>query len=74
MKNKIKIWYNEEADYLEILLKKCKDTYFDETEKDYAEIRETTTNNLIGFAIFNFTKRKNKFIDLTIPLPSEAFI
>ena len=37
MGKKTIIWYDEEGNYLEILSKKCKDTYFNEIKKDFAE-------------------------------------
>lgn len=65
--NKMKLWYDKEGDYLEITLKKCKDTYFDETKKDFAEIKDIKTHQIVGYAIFNFLKRKNKELSLSIP-------
>ncbi len=67
MKQKIKILYDEEGDYLEINLRKTKDTYFDEIKKDFARILETKTNKIVGYAVFNFTKQKNKPIEIEIP-------
>lgn len=72
MKNqKISIWYDEEGDYLEINLKKSKDTYFNEVKKDYAEIIDKKTNKIIGYAVFNFTKRKEKILEFDIPISKE---
>ena len=69
MKNKLTLWYDEEADYLELTFKKSKDSYFNELQKDCFEIKETTTDEIIGFAIFNFTHRKEKFLDIPFSLP-----
>ncbi len=68
MKNKIHIWYDEEGDYLEINLKKCKDTYFNETRKDFSEIIDKKTENIVGYAIFNFIKG-NRPIDIELSIP-----
>ena len=68
-KNKGSISYDKKGDYLEILFKKCEDTYFNEKKKDYCEIIETNTNKVVGYAIFNFIKRKQNFIDLELPIP-----
>lgn len=70
---KIHIWYDEEGDHLEINIKKSKDTYFNELKKDYFEIIDKKTNKIVGYAIFNFTKRKEKLIDFNIPLSKEIF-
>lgn len=46
MKNKkISIWYDEEGDYLEINLKKSKNTNFNEIKKDFAEIIDKKQKN-----------------------------
>ena len=71
-KSKISLWYDEDGDYLEVLLKKSKETYFNEVRKDYSEIIDKKTNRVIGFAIFNFTKRKGKFVDVALELPQGA--
>jgi len=55
--SKIYIWYDKESNYLEINLKKSKNTYFDEIKKDFARILETKTNKIVGYAVFNFTKK-----------------
>jgi len=56
---------------MEITLRKCKNTYFNEIKKDCAEIINKKTEKVVGYVIFNFTKRKEKFIDLEIPLAKE---
>lgn len=67
-KQKISIWYNEEGDYLEINLKKSKNTHFNEIKKDFVEIIDEETSKIIGYAVFNFTKKKDKGIEFTIPV------
>ena len=75
MKNKnFSIWYDEEGDYLEVTFKKSKDTYFNELKKDYAEIIDLKTKERVGYAIFNFTKGENKFLDLEIPPSKEITV
>ena len=71
-KNKIFLWYDEEGDYLELILKKSKDTYFNEIKKDCAEIIDKDSGRIVGYAVFNFSKRKNKFVDLQIPVNLEV--
>lgn len=69
-KQKMLIWYDKGGDYLEITFKRCKDTYFNEIEKNIEEIRDKKNNALVGFAIFNFTKRKEKSIDMALQIPA----
>jgi len=66
-KNKISLWYDKDGDYLEITLRKSKDTYFNEIKKDFAEIIDMQTKEIIGYAVFNFMKQKRKQINLEIP-------
>ena len=68
---KISIWYDEEGDYLEINLKKSKNTHFNEIKKDFAEIIDQKTKKVIGYAVFNFTKRKDKLLEFSIPISKE---
>lgn len=67
-KNNLEIFYDDEADLLEIFLGKPTQCYFDEIDEDIFEGREEGTNNLIGFKIFNFKKRGGmKGIKLQLP-------
>lgn len=68
---KLSIWYDKEGDFLEIIYKPCSDAIFREFKKDHMQIIDRKTGNIIGYAVFNFTyhKRKEKFIDLELPLP-----
>ena len=71
MKNKkMIIYYDEEGDYLEITLKKSKDTYFNELKKDCAQIIDQKSGEIVGYAVFNFRKRKNS-IDVEFPITKE---
>ncbi len=72
-KRKVMVWYDEEGDYMEIMLKKSKETYFDEVKKDVAKIIDKKTGGVIGYAIFNFTKRKEKFINIELAIPETVF-
>lgn len=69
---KMSIWYDEEGDYLEITLKRSPDTYFKEVKKGFFEIIDLKTHELVGYAIFDFTSRKEKSIDIQLPLPLPA--
>ena len=68
-KNNMSLWYDEEGDYLEITLEKSPDTYFHEVKKGFFEIIDRKSKKIVGYAFFNFTKRKEKFIDLELPIP-----
>ena len=68
---KISISYDKDGDYLEVNLKKCKETYFDEKEKNFAEIKDTKTHQIVGYAIFNFLKQNKRELSLAIPSTEE---
>ena len=67
-KDKLSVWYDKEGDYLEITLRKSKDSYFNEVKKDCANIIDKKSGKIIGCAIFNFAKRNGKFIEVDIPI------
>src|SRR3989344_4091457 len=65
-RKKIKLSYDEEGDYLEIYFGNIKEGYFKEIGNKCFERIDKKTGNIGGYAIFNFTKRKDKFIDLEL--------
>lgn len=68
MKNNLEIYYDEEADILEIFLGEPTPSYFDEIEDDVFEGRDKKTNELKGFKIFNFRKRGGiKNVKISLP-------
>jgi uncharacterized protein YuzE len=68
LKNNLEIYYDEEADILEIFLGKPTACYFNEIEDDLFEGREEGTNKLTGFKIFNFKKRGGmKGVSISLP-------
>ena len=72
-KNSLEIYYDKEADILEIIIGEPSPCLFDEVDDDLFEAHDENTNELKGFKIFNFKKRvqSNK---LRIPLPAEVSI
>ncbi len=72
MKNKkVSICYDKEGDFLEIYFGKIKEGYFREVNNKYFERIDKKTGKVVGYAIFNLTKRKGKFIDLDLTIPQE---
>ncbi len=64
---KVKVWFDEEGDLLEVTFTKRKG-HFREVGPDLYE-RVDAKGNVIGFAIFNFMKHKQKTVE--IPLEME---
>ena len=66
MEKEIKIWYDREGDYLEVLFEQKKG-YFRETENDAVMEKVDEEGNIIGFSILKVSalrglKSKNRFI------------
>ncbi|MCZ7405062.1 MAG: DUF2283 domain-containing protein [Candidatus Methanoperedens sp.] len=59
MGKEIKIWYDKEGDYLEVLFEK-KAGYFKETENDAVMEKVDTKGNVIGFSILKVSALKAK--------------
>lgn len=57
MGKEIKIWYDKEGDYLEVLFEK-KAGYFKETENDAVMEKVDTKGNVIGFSILKVSALK----------------
>jgi len=69
MGEEIKIWYNKEGDYLEVLLKE-KASFFQETENDAVMKKIDEEGNIIGFSILKVSALKKS--PLSINLKSHA--
>ncbi|MCL0062437.1 DUF2283 domain-containing protein [Thermodesulfovibrionales bacterium] len=59
MGKKIKIWYDEEGDYLEVLFERKKG-YFRETENDAVMEKVDEEGNIIGFSVLKVSALKEK--------------
>lgn len=52
MGEEVKVWYDKEADYLEVLFDR-KEGYFRETDNDAVMEKVDGEGNIIGFSILN---------------------
>ena len=71
-KKNMEIYYDSEADILEIFTGEPAPSYFNEIDDDIFEGRDRKTGELKGYKIFNLTKRKgNEWLkNIKIPLPT----
>jgi len=69
MGKKIKIWYDKEGDYLEVLFER-KAGYFRETENDAVMEKVDEEGNIIGFSILKVSASTAK--PLSIDLKSHV--
>lgn len=68
MKQNLELYYDEEADVLEVFLGEPTPSYFEEIEDDVFEGKDKKTNELKGFKIFNFRKRGGmKNVKISLP-------
>ena len=59
MKKRIKIWYDKEADYLEVLFER-KAGYFKETKSDAVMEKVDKEGNVIGFSLLKVGALKER--------------
>jgi uncharacterized protein YuzE len=59
MEKEIKVWYDKEGDYLEVLFE-IKAGYFKETENDAVMEKVDEDGNVIGFSILKVSALKEK--------------
>jgi len=63
---KIKVWFDREGDYLEVTFTEAKG-YLHEIGDDLFE-RVDESGKVIGFAIFNFSKRERETVEFPLEL------
>jgi uncharacterized protein YuzE len=65
MEKEIKIWYDKEGDYLEVLFER-KAGYFKETENDAVMEKVDEEGNIIGFSILKVSALKEKPLSIAL--------
>jgi uncharacterized protein YuzE len=65
MEKEIKIWYDKEADFLEVIFEK-QTGYFKETENDAVMEKVDDKGNILGFSIQKVSELKNNPISLSL--------
>lgn len=67
MGKEIKIWFDEEGDYLEVLFERAAG-YFKETQNDAIMEKVDNNGNIIGFSILKMSAlRGQKPLEITLP-------
>lgn len=69
MKGQLRVYYDEEADFIEIRVNEPRENYGDEIEDDMVLFRDEKTDEIVGIGIFNFKKRCSDFQELKLDLP-----
>ncbi len=65
MGKEIKIWYDKEGDYLEVLFERKKG-YFRETENDTVMEKVDEEGNIIGFSVLKVSALKEKPLSISL--------
>lgn len=73
MKKNIDLYYDKEADILEIMLGEPSSCVFDEVEEGIFEAHDMKTNEIKGYKIFDFLKRGG-MRNIKIPLPANMTV
>jgi uncharacterized protein YuzE len=70
MKKKMRVYYDKEGDFLELMFGPPRKGIFRPLGDECFE-RVDKNNKIIGYAIFNFTKRFRKTPEMTLPIRIE---
>ena len=65
MEKEIKVWFDKEGDYLEVLFERKKG-YFRETENDAVMEKVDEEGNIIGFSILKVSALKEKPVSIAL--------
>lgn len=68
MGKEIKVWYDKEGDYLEVIFER-KEGYFRETENDAVMEKVDKEGNIIGFSILRVSALKEKPLSVSLRSP-----
>ena len=68
-KKNMEIYYDSEADILEIFIGEPTPSYYDEIDDDLFEGHDKKTGEIKGYAIFNVRKTDNPFKTIDVDIP-----
>jgi len=69
MKGEMRIYYDEESDYLTIFIGDSKPNYGEDIEEGITLFKDEETNEVIGIGILSFRKRTKSLKDIELKLP-----
>ncbi|MEK6925906.1 MAG: DUF2283 domain-containing protein [Nanoarchaeota archaeon] len=69
MKNQMKIYYDEEGDYLTIFVGDSKPNYGEEVSSGITIFKDEETDEIIGIGILNFRKKAKDLDEIELNLP-----
>jgi uncharacterized protein YuzE len=69
MKGPMRIYYDEEGDYLTIFVGEPKANYGEDISQDVTLFKDEKTDEIIGLGVLNFRERAKSLKDIEIELP-----
>mgnify|MGYP001567819445 CR=1 FL=1 len=69
MDGQMRVYYDEEGDYLTIFVGDSKPNYGEDIAEDVTIFKDNETNEIIGIGILNFRERAKSLSDIEINLP-----
>ena len=69
MEGEMRIYYDEEGDYLEIFVGDSRPNYGEDIGDDVTLFKDQETDEVIGMGILNFRKRAKNLKDIELKLP-----
>ena len=69
MEGKMRIYYDEEGDYLTIFLGESKSNYGEDIKEDITLFKDQKTDEIIGIGILNFREHTKDLKDILVNVP-----
>ena len=74
MKGKMRVYYDDEADYLEIRIGDSTPNYGEELSEDITLFKDEKTDEVVGIGIMNFKSKANlNNLEINLPLDISLF-
>lgn len=71
MKGKMEIYYDEELDYLEVLIQNPPPNYGEDIAEDITLFKDEKTDEIVGIGIQEFKEKAKNLQDIKIDIPIE---
>jgi hypothetical protein len=65
-KVRLKVWYDQEGDYLEVLFNPSKPGFFRETKSDQVMEKVDVKGNILGFSVLKVSRLRKKPLEVAL--------
>ena len=69
MEKQMRIYYDEEGDFLQIMFREPTEDYGDHISKDIVFFKDVNSDEIIGIGVYNFKKHSKDLNNILINLP-----